>query len=182
MAQLAKSIVRLRDQVNAAHPGRSKASDGTWPSAGHRRQSPRSDHNTGHAVDFTNDPRHGFSSERFAEHLRQTRDPRLKYVISNRKIASAKTGWKWVRYNGSNAHDKHVHVSVNAHNDHGGSWSMPPVRTAMGIADIPEQMPRPETLPMQSDDDGLDESEMDGATADAQNGGPNDEGNILDAG
>ena len=158
MATLAKSITKLREQINARYPRRSKASDGTWPSAAHRRQSPNSDHNTGHAVDFTHDPRGGLNSEKLADHLRTVHDPRLKYVISNRKIASAKTGWKWARYNGANAHDKHVHISVNRSPDHGEPWSLPPIIASvprMGIAALEDPPVNPNLLPV--DDEGTDE-------------------------
>ncbi|MBY0294758.1 MAG: hypothetical protein K2X71_01790 [Methylobacterium sp.] len=38
----------------------------------------------------------------------------MKYVISNRRIASAKADWAWRPYDGSNPHTKHCHVSVKA--------------------------------------------------------------------
>lgn len=159
MPTLAKSIITLRNQVNKAHPNRSKASDGTWPSSQHRKQNPHSDHDLGNALDLTNDPAHGFSSEKFAEHLRQSRDPRLKYVISNRKIASAKTGWRWAKYNGANPHDKHVHVSVNRSNDSDKPWLMP--AAPVGIAALePEPVLDPNLLPQQADEEGTAEMEM----------------------
>jgi hypothetical protein len=158
MATLAKSIVKLREQVNARHPRRSKASDGTWPSAAHRRQSPNSDHNHGNAVDFTHDPKNGLNSEKLADHLRQSRDPRLRYVISNRKIASAKTGWRWARYGGANAHDKHVHVSVNRAADSDRPWSLPPAVSVprAGIADFEAEPLEQVTSPVETDE-GADE-------------------------
>jgi hypothetical protein len=162
MATLAKSIVKLREQINARYPNRSKSSDGTWPSAAHRRASPNSDHNTGHAIDFTHDPRGGLHSEKLADHLRITHDPRLKYIISNRKIASAKTGWKWVRYKGANAHDKHVHISVNRAPDNGNPWSLPPVAAPIRAGFLSTEAEEgvtanPEVLAAQSDEDGVDE-------------------------
>jgi hypothetical protein len=162
MATLAKSIVKLREQINARYPNRSKISDGTWPSAAHRRQSPNSDHNNGNAIDFTHDPKNGFSSEKLADHLRVSRDPRLKYVISNRKIASGKTGWKWTRYSGSNAHDKHVHISVNRGPDSDKAWSLPPIIAPgqrMGIANLEPATspPDPAFLPEQPTDEGVEE-------------------------
>jgi len=155
MASLAKSIVILRDQINKRHPTRSKASDGTWPSAAHRRQSPNSDHNHGNAVDFTHDPRSGFSSEKLADHLRQARDPRLKYVISNGKISSAKTGWRWAKYSGKNRHDKHVHISVHRAADSERPWSLPAMGPRLGIADI--EQPSTSEITDQVTDEGADE-------------------------
>lgn len=160
--RLAPALDRLRQQVNGRYINRSKASDGSIGDARHATR--KSDHNPSHgvvhALDLTHDPKGGFDSYKFAEHLRQSHDPRLKYVISNRKIASAKSGWHWRRYSGANPHDKHVHISVT---DHGAEddkpWSLPPVVAPMGIANLEPELPRVEDLPVQDDDDGIDEPE-----------------------
>lgn len=115
MARLANSLVRLRDQVNAAYPGRSTASDGWIGNAAHAASA--SDHNPNSqgvvcALDLTNDPANGFDVHALAERLRVNRHPNLRYIISNRRIASAGTNWNWQPYYGSNAHDKHAHFSV----------------------------------------------------------------------
>ena len=52
------AIAVLR-QATALRPNRKKASDGLLPSAAHLSQSPNSDHNTGLAVDLTDDPKGG---------------------------------------------------------------------------------------------------------------------------
>jgi hypothetical protein len=45
--------------------------------------------------------------------LRISKDRRIKYVISNRRIFSGEVSpWTWRPYSGVNAHDKHVHISV----------------------------------------------------------------------
>lgn len=121
--RLARSLEKLRDEINAQFPDRSKASDGSIGNAAHAARS--SDHNPwvhDHkgqpivtAIDVTNDPEHGLDSEKLAEALLASRDPRIKYVISNRKIASGADGpqpWVWRKYGGANAHNHHVHVSV----------------------------------------------------------------------
>jgi hypothetical protein len=61
------------------------------------------------------------------------------YVISNRRIADATSGWKWVPYNGSNPHTKHTHLSVARSQsgfDYQGSWgisgSVPTVKDIAG--------------------------------------------------
>lgn len=65
------------------------------------------------AMDITNDPKNGVDSERLAEQLRLSRDPRIKYIISNKKICSSLLQpWVWRKYTGSNPHDHHVHISV----------------------------------------------------------------------
>lgn len=110
----AKAIEVLLGQVNATWPNRSTAADGWIGDEAHRLR--KSDHNANAAgavcaYDFTNDPIHGLSSEQLAEGLRRTKDPRLHYLISNRKIASAPS-FAWEPYHGKNAHDHHCHVSV----------------------------------------------------------------------
>jgi hypothetical protein len=50
-----------------------------------------------------------------AEHIRRSHDPRVKYVIYERRIFSGSGGpspWIWRPYTGLNAHLKHMHVSV----------------------------------------------------------------------
>lgn len=120
--RLAQSLFVLRSQVNAKWPGRSKESDGTIGDEAHASRS--SDHNpwikdggvgivTG--MDITHDPSGGFDSYAFADMLLKNQDPRLKYVISNRRIGAGPAGpspGKWRVYNGTNRHDHHCHISV----------------------------------------------------------------------
>lgn len=113
--RLARSLEVLRAEINAIAPGRSKASDGTIGDS--RHQAGASDHNPNSAgvvcaADFTHDPGHGADMTRIAEHIRTHRHPALKYVIFDRRIASASSGWAWRTYTGSNPHTKHMHVSV----------------------------------------------------------------------
>jgi len=141
---LAKSLVTLRQQVDGLHPRRSKRSDGTVGDAAH--QARKSDHNRNErgyvtALDLTHDPQGGFDSYKFAEHLRVMKDPRVKYIISNRKIAHAPS-FRWQSYHGKNPHSAHVHVSVNRSGEtNAGLWAMPVVRAAahgvMGQVDPP---------------------------------------------
>lgn len=124
--RLARAITALREEVNRQAPNRSKASDGTIGDAAHRSRD--SDHNpwiedgsTGvvSAVDITHDAAGGCSAETLAQSLQSGRDPRVKYVIWNRRIMSsyAQGGtapWVWRSYSGSNPHTKHVHISLNS--------------------------------------------------------------------
>jgi len=124
--RVAKSLLTLRDQVNAKFPNRSKASDGTIGDAAH--QSRDSDHNPwvsdGNigvvtAMDVTHDPAHGCDGNLLAGAIHAARDPRVKYVIFNSRIARSyvKNGnppWTWLPYTGQNKHDHHVHISVKA--------------------------------------------------------------------
>lgn len=113
--RVARSLNVLRDEVDRLAPGRSTASDGTIGDAAH--QTGASDHNPNPAgvvcgMDLTHDPENGADMGRISEHIRTHRHPALKYVIFNRRIASASTGWAWRAYGGSNPHTKHMHVSV----------------------------------------------------------------------
>lgn len=135
--RVAEALLQLRSQVNAMWPDRSKDSDGTIGDESHASRS--SDHNpwfkengigivTG--MDITHDPAHGFDSYAFADMLLKKRDPRIKYVISNRRIGAGNEGpsaWTWRHYSGANAHDHHVHISVlsdKAHYDLRSAWSI----------------------------------------------------------
>lgn len=115
----AKCLLVLLSQVNKNWPNRSKASDGEIGDIAHQHRF--SDHNPNSAgvvtaLDITNDPAHGLTSRRLAEALLASRDSRIKYVISNRQIASGNAGpgdpWVWRDYNGSNPHEHHMHISV----------------------------------------------------------------------
>lgn len=120
--RMAKALETLLAQINALSPSRDKSSDGGIGNAEHSART--SDHNPDDdgvvkARDFTHDPAHGIDSEQLAEALRASRDPRIKYIISNRKIAASyatggKAAWEWRPYSGSNPHNHHCHVSVLA--------------------------------------------------------------------
>ena len=124
--RIAKSLDKLRSQVNQKFPGRDKANDGWIGDASH--QSTNSDHNPHivepkfrvvSALDITNDPAHGCGANAIAKSLIASKDARIKYVISNGRIASSFTAgnnapWAWRVYTGKNKHDHHFHVSVRA--------------------------------------------------------------------
>lgn len=112
----AKALLVLLDQVNAFYPHRDKSSDGLEGDT--RHQSLKSDHNKNSAgvvtaLDITHDPASGCDSYKLAETIRLAKDPRLQYVISNRKKANMDIqGGKWRPYDGTNPHDQHCHVSL----------------------------------------------------------------------
>ena len=91
--RVAKSLLALRDQVDASAPHRDKSSDGTIGDLSH--QSRKSDHNpiasgVVTAMDITNDPAHGVVARDIAEMLRISQDLRIKYVISIGKFSAVK--------------------------------------------------------------------------------------------
>jgi hypothetical protein len=104
------AIAVLR-QATAICPSRKKASDGLLPSAAHISQSPNSDHNTGYAVDLTHDRLGGIDCVNIFEELKA--DKRIKYLIFQGKIWSAERASEGDRdYDGSNKHNKHLHISI----------------------------------------------------------------------
>lgn len=134
--RVAKSLDRLLAQLNAFAPRRSKASDGSIGDATHATRA--SDHNphyvlNGQALvtarDFTHDPADGLDCQWLADTLARSRDPRIKYVIWNRRIMSGAGGpssWAWRPYDGTNAHTKHLHLSVvaDARCEDGRDWTL----------------------------------------------------------
>ncbi len=65
-------------QATALKPLRKKLSDGLLPSAAHQVQNPKSDHNTGLAVDLTHDPKGGIDCVEIFEKLKE--DKRVDYL------------------------------------------------------------------------------------------------------
>lgn len=126
--KLAPSLLALLAQIDAAYPHRSKA----WDRAigGEAHAASVSDHNRNErgivcAIDITHDPANGCNAAELSEALRFAADPRINYVIFNRRIFSAAPPkpWVWRPYNGASPHDHHVHISVL---DDSEPWSAVP--------------------------------------------------------
>jgi lysozyme family protein len=136
----ANSLAALKRQVDAAFPDRDTSSDGTlgdW-----RHQKTVSDHNP-HiiddgigvvtALDITHDPAHGCDAGGLVASLHASRDPRIKYIIWNRRIANSSSigsapAWAWRAYTGPSPHDHHCHISVKASKqfyDDASPWPVP---------------------------------------------------------
>jgi len=119
-------------EFNAVGPKRSKASDGRVGDLAH--QESVSDHNpdetgnTGgvedtdainevHAADVTaaGPWPAGWTMEKFVQLIlarcRSGAEKRLRYIIFNKRIWSASSGWVQKTYSGANPHDKHAHFS-----------------------------------------------------------------------
>lgn len=92
-------------------PNRSRASDGIMGDAKH--QARKSDHNDGNAFDLAHDPANGCDAHGLVEALKQRRDGRVKYIISNSRIWNPSVSPDWRPYTGSNPHNKHAHVSLH---------------------------------------------------------------------
>lgn len=112
---LADSLIALGNEVNAKWPNRDDASDGALGDASHQARA--SDHNPDYsaggvvrAIDIDKD---GITVQALLNAV--VRDPRVAYVIWDRRIASATedgTPWNWEPYNGTNPHTGHVHISI----------------------------------------------------------------------
>lgn len=126
--RVAKSLETLRNQVNTAYPNRKKGSDGTIGNAEHASRS--SDHNpyvkdakgagVVTAMDITDDPGVIDSNDLMLA-LLASKDPRIKYLISDGKIyaGSGQKQKAWVArpYTGANGHFHHLHISVKGSAD-----------------------------------------------------------------
>lgn len=134
--RIAKSLIKLKSQINKAVPSRAIGDDGGIGDKAH--QSRDSDHNPqiadddGYGVvtayDFTHDPASGMDSYMLAEWFRKNPDKRIKYIISNRKIWNPSVSPSWRRYTQANPHDKHVHFSIKGKEiffDDDSDWRLP---------------------------------------------------------
>ena len=154
---LVPCLVRLRTEFNAIAPARDKTSDGTIGDAAH--QASQSDHNDdevgnvpirdadrqheGHALDIDVNLRTpGLSMAAVVQFLLRRcpsgPERRLRYIIFNRRIWSASSGWKQQRYTGANAHDKHAHFSASyetAREASTASWHLEDIPVALTAAD-----------------------------------------------
>ncbi|MFD6636779.1 hypothetical protein ACFWDN_13290 [Micromonospora chalcea] len=132
-------VKQIRDELNQVAPKRDKASDGTVGDLKH--QGGKSGHNpdkTGNAeyrdgdnldevraIDLDRDlNRAGLTAEQVVAYLvgrcRAGLERRIAYIIFNRTIWSASSGWKARKYTGSNPHDHHFHISFTAASDTDG--------------------------------------------------------------
>lgn len=149
--RVARTLDVLLAEINAIAPNRSKASDGSIGDAAHAGRN--SDHNPWvkdgalgivTARDFTHDPTHGCDAPAVAEFLRQlgkSGDKRVKYVISNRRIAGVIGDWAWRKYTGLNAHEHHVHVSVSPEKryyDSTAPWGVAKILSRPAVAATPK--------------------------------------------
>lgn len=120
----APAATALIAQAQAKWPG--AASAGICASPAHSAANPTSDHEKGNAVDLAHNPAIGVDTYVIADQLRLKAkagtERRIKYIISNWRIADPKQDWAWRPYDGgpqNNGHTGHMHVSIleSARND-----------------------------------------------------------------
>src|SRR5688572_18980053 len=106
MATAARACRKALADATERWPNRNRASDGIMGDAAHQKR--KSDHNLGNAFDITHDPKNGPDGNVLTRDLVDANDPRVTYIIWNKRIWHAGKGWK--AYTGSNPHSKHFHV------------------------------------------------------------------------
>ena len=107
----AKTCKLALEEATFFWPERNRRSDGICGDEAHQKRV--SDHNQGNAFDLTHDPFHGLDTYSLAEQMRLNPDPRVKYVISHGRIWNPSVSSNWRKYNGTNPHDHHMHVSIH---------------------------------------------------------------------
>ncbi|MFG2043174.1 hypothetical protein [Dactylosporangium sp. NPDC048998] len=127
----ARSLLVLHQQLQAGAPRARPPATSTdeWGLIGDAAHDPTSDH-TPHnfpgwgndivtAADFPNRPDLGLDAHKVLDDIRRSRDPRVKYGISNGQMFSSYgvrgyDGWTWRPYNPKNGdkHFTHGHLSV----------------------------------------------------------------------
>jgi hypothetical protein len=138
MAFLVPKLVGLREELNDLCPNRAKHSDGWIGDQNHQQYT--SGHNPDEsgeaefqdadtadevrAVDLDKDlNRPGLTMGAVADFLRlKCKSGHINwihYIIWNRQICSANSGWNWSPYTGANAHTEHMHISGNLRADSG---------------------------------------------------------------
>jgi len=130
--KLCKAGQQLRLQVDDAFSSRSRASDG-WVADARHVKAGTSDHipdpnsSIVRAIDLSRNLSGSKEPDLMPYLADQIRlaarsDKRIAYVIFDKKIASAKSLWRWRAYRGINPHVKHCHVSFTKKGDTDGSF------------------------------------------------------------
>jgi hypothetical protein len=130
--RLSKAAIQLREQFDDSFPDRDRTSDG-WIADARHIAAGTSDHipdsstGTVRAIDVDRDvsgkPKPDLMPD-IADQLRllAKTDKRIKYIIFDAKICSAKSAWRWRTYSGINQHRHHLHISFSTKSDEDGSF------------------------------------------------------------
>lgn len=109
---LAPSLVSLRNEINAAHPNRDKASDGWVGDTAHaaRKSDHNPDYSAGGIVRALDVDKDGIDTGRLLQVA--IANPSTEYVIWQGGIYTRSNGFRRAAYNGSNPHNAHMHISI----------------------------------------------------------------------
>jgi hypothetical protein len=130
---LCKAGQQLREQFDDTFADRDRRSDG-WVADARHVAAGTSDHiphpSTGvvFAIDVDRDVSGTSKPDLMPDIADQIRlaakagDSRIKYIIFDSRIASAKKGWRWRPYDGANKHNHHCHISFTAKGEKDGSF------------------------------------------------------------
>jgi hypothetical protein len=130
--KLCKAGQQLREQFDDTYPDRDRTSDG-WIADARHMSAGTSDHipaaKSGlvHAIDVDRDVSGAAKPDlmpNIADQLRvlAKTDKRIKYIIFESRITSAKSLWRWKPYTGANKHNHHCHISFTSKGDEDGSF------------------------------------------------------------
>jgi hypothetical protein len=130
--KLCKAGQQLREQFDDTFPDRDRSSDG-WIADARHMSAGTSDHipDAASGIVRATDTDRDVSGKAkpdlmpdIADQLRKLAktDKRIKYIIFDGKIASAKSAWRWRNYSGINKHRHHMHVSFTNKGDQDGSF------------------------------------------------------------
>ena len=130
--RLCKAGQQLREQFDDSFPDRDRASDGWIADKRHMLKGasdhiPTPDTAVVYAIDVDRDvsgkPKPDLMPD-IADQIRilAKTDKRIKYLIFDSKIASAKSAWRWRTYTGINKHRHHLHISFSIKGDQDGSF------------------------------------------------------------
>ncbi|MBW4094577.1 MAG: LysM peptidoglycan-binding domain-containing protein [Acidobacteria bacterium] len=122
-ARPAKSLLKLRDELNAVWPGRFTGTDGFLTGYGQGQLTGHNPNHLGHVMAFDISTAIGQNIDEptgraLAEYLRSQANIKFRYLIHDMsegapapKIAGDFDGWAWADYVGDN-HSNHIHVSL----------------------------------------------------------------------
>lgn len=145
-----RSLDRLNEQIRAACPRAVPPATPvtSWGSIADDAHSTTSDHYPHWytalgatavvcARDFPHAPHLGLDIHTILDRIRLSRDPRVGYLISRGRITGPGRGWRWERYDGSDPHDTHGHVSSvhTARADDTSDWQIGLEEDDMAVGD-----------------------------------------------
>jgi hypothetical protein len=130
--RLSKAGQQLREQFDDSFPDRDRTSDG-WIADARHLAAGTSDHipdpSSGivRGLDLDRDVSGKSKPDLMPDIADQLRilaktDKRIKYLIFDAKICSAKSAWRWRTYTGINKHNHHCHISFTSKGDEDGSF------------------------------------------------------------